>query len=117
LLPGNLGWAGAPPLQVGGGAMGEGSGVRSGGGPAHSEAITTAPASGYPSAYARFSSAISSFFICSMAVMALCAPADWESLKRSAISVGTTCQDSPYLSFSQPHCWAFSSPPAVSFSQ
>jgi hypothetical protein len=30
---------------------------------------------------------------------------------------GTICQDTPYLSFSQPHCYALLSPPAESLSQ
>jgi hypothetical protein len=41
------------------------------------------------------------------------ASASWSIL---GSTVGTTCQDTPYLSLSQPHCWAFASPPSESFS-
>jgi hypothetical protein len=47
---------------------------------------------------------MSIFFICSIAFMTredFSASASWSI---SASTVGTTCQDTPYLSLSQPHC-------------
>ena len=58
---------------------------------------------------ARSSVAMSSFFICIMACIAL------GCLISYIIRVGTICHDRPYLSLSQPH--ATSVPPAVSFDQ
>ena len=60
---------------------------------------------------------MSIFFIPIMAVKALCAPADAGSLSISAMPRGTTCHDKPNRSLSQPHCWAFGSPPSESFAQ
>jgi hypothetical protein len=60
---------------------------------------------------------MSSLFIFRTAAIARFAPADAESLSISAMPRGTTCQDTPNLSLSQPHCWAFGSPSAESFYQ
>src|SRR5690606_14976904 len=68
-------------------------------------------------AWALLSAARSSFFICNSAVMTRPAAAGLLLSISSAMLPGTICQDSPYLSLSQPHCWAFSSPPAPSFAQ
>ncbi len=58
---------------------------------------------------------MSSFFILSTAVITLSA------FDGSVISFGTTvgtiCHEQPNLSFSQPHCCAFSSPPSRKLSQ
>jgi len=63
------------------------------------------------------SASMSSFFILSKAVMTLCdflASGSASILGRTA---RTTCHDRPNLSLSQPHCWAFLSPPWDSLSQ
>src|SRR5438309_1380851 len=57
----------------------------------------------FPSA-ARLSSAISNFFICKKAFVTLANFSESEDRNISSIIVGTTCQDSPNLSFSHPHC-------------
>jgi hypothetical protein len=66
-------------------------------------------ARGYP-AYARLSSAMSIFFIRSIASMALLDFSASGSLIISIKTMGTTCHETPYLSLSQPHCCALSSP-------
>ena len=60
---------------------------------------------------------MSIFFICSMTFMTLSALARSLSCNILTRAVGTICHDTPYLSFSQPHCCAYSSPPADSSSQ
>lgn len=60
---------------------------------------------------------MSSFFICIMATIARCDCGEPGSLTSSGRMVGTTCQESPNLSFSQPHCCALGSPPDESRSQ
>ena len=60
---------------------------------------------------------MSSFFIFRAAAIARFAPADAGPLSNSAMPRGTTCQDTPNWSLSQPHCWAFGSLPAESFYQ
>src|SRR5262245_61097353 len=81
----------------------------------HDEAYAGAPE--VSPSYARLISAMSIFFICSM---------DWNarfdfvvsgSFSISSMARGTTCHETPYLSFSQPHCCALGSPPAVKRSQ
>ena len=49
---------------------------------------------------------MSSFFICSIACMARCDFSESGSLIISSKTSGTTCQETPNLSLSQPHCWA-----------
>src|SRR6266496_5886702 len=68
-----------------------------------------------PPRYARWSVAMSIFFICSMACMARWDFSGSGSLIISFMAVGMICQDTPYLSFSQPQ--SPSSPPSLSFSQ
>jgi hypothetical protein len=58
-----------------------------------------------------------SFFIRSIASNARCDFSDFSSVSQLDQAVGTTCHERPYVSFSQPHCWAFGSPPADNFSQ
>src|SRR5438105_2529904 len=68
----------------------------------------------YLPAWARFSSAMSSFFILSIACITFpefFAP----SAKSSPIIVGAICQERPNLSFSQPHGPSW--PPSQSFDQ
>src|SRR5579864_777783 len=65
--------------------------------------------------YARFSPAISILFICSMAFRTLFAFTGSLSCSMGPRTEGITCQDRPYLSFSQPH--RLFSPPSESFSQ
>src|SRR5262249_51956566 len=62
---------------------------------------------------ARRNVSMSIFFICRRASMAPSAVCQ----STLPMSSGTTCQDKPNLSFSQPHCCAFGSPPSESFSQ
>jgi hypothetical protein len=52
-----------------------------------------------------------------MATIARCDCGEPGSLTSSGRMVGTTCQESPNLSFSQPHCCALGSPPDESRSQ
>src|SRR5437899_9231335 len=57
----------------------------------------------------------SSFVICHTSCVTRCSPAG--SFTHSAKNfAGVTCQESPYLSASHPHCTSFP-PPAVRFSQ
>ena len=60
---------------------------------------------------------MSSFFICIIAFIARSDLADTPDFHISIAWIGTTCQDRPYLSFSQPHACALGSPPAPSLSQ
>src|SRR6266498_3060214 len=65
-----------------------------------------------PPRYARSIVAMSIFFICSMACMARWDLSGSGSLIISFMGVGMICQDTPYLSFSQPQ--TPSSPPSLS---
>src|SRR5881396_1718248 len=58
---------------------------------------------------------MSSLTILSMACMTRCDFAASLSLNNSPKTVGTICQESPYLSLSQPHCASL--PPADNFCQ
>src|SRR5438552_11411498 len=58
---------------------------------------------------------MSSFTILSTACITRCDFAASLSLNNSPKTVGTICQESPYLSLSQPHCTSL--PPAESFFQ
>src|SRR5262245_32878119 len=58
----------------------------------------------YCPAYARCSIAMSSFFICIIASPTRLVFAPSLSANSLPSTVGTTCQETPYLSFSQPHC-------------
>ncbi len=60
---------------------------------------------------------MSIFFMRSIAVMTRWDFAGSGSMSSSTSTRGTICQETPYLSLSQPHCWAFGSPPADSFVQ
>jgi len=53
---------------------------------------------------------MSSFFVCSIAAVTLWDFAESGSFIISIRAMGTTCHDTPYLSLSQPHCCAASSP-------
>src|SRR6185436_2834612 len=64
---------------------------------------------------ACFSFLMSSFTIFNMACMTRCDFAASLSCNISTKIVGTICQESPYLSFSQPHCTSL--PPAESLFQ
>src|SRR6266508_3095196 len=64
---------------------------------------------------ASFKDFMSSLSICSIACMTLFDFSGSLSPYNSAKTVGTTCHDRPYLSFSQPHLDF--SPPSESFSQ
>jgi hypothetical protein len=57
-----------------------------------------------------------SFFMFIMATIALWDFSESGSPTSSGRMEGTICQDTPYLSLSQPHCCAFASPPWPSFS-
>src|SRR5262249_37594657 len=70
----------------------------------------------YP-AYARFSSSMCAFSICTAAPIVRWAFSVSGSLNISSRALGTTCQETPYLFLSQPHICAFLSPPSASFSQ
>src|SRR4029077_887095 len=71
----------------------------------------------YDPLYACSNVLMSSFFICSNAFITLSDFSAFLSCIISAKTTGTICQETPYLSFSQPHCCAFSSPPCESLSQ
>src|SRR6266576_1048729 len=58
----------------------------------------------YPSAYAFSNAPISIFFICSIAIITFCDFLAFLSARNLLKMLGTTCQDSPYLSFNHPHC-------------
>src|SRR5438128_2013856 len=58
----------------------------------------------YAAADAAFNPAMSIFFICIIAAMTRCDLAGSLSWMSSISALGTICQDSPYLSLSQPHC-------------
>jgi hypothetical protein len=60
---------------------------------------------------------MSSFFIFMTAVIARFAASDSGFLSISVMPRGATCHDRPYRSLSQPHCWAFGSPPSERRSQ
>jgi hypothetical protein len=70
----------------------------------------------YPAA-ACSNAPMSIFFIWSIAFIALRDFAGSGSLNSLTSTVGMICQERPYLSFSQPHCCAFGSPPRDSLSQ
>src|SRR4028119_939886 len=62
--------------------------------------------------YARSNVLMSSLCIWSIAFMTFCDFFVSLSCNILAKTAGTTCHETPYLSFSHPHCCAFSSPPS-----
>src|SRR5205085_9332816 len=88
--------------------------VRGAGAPRMLQPIFNGPV---PFFYACSSFSTSSFFIESMACIAFCDFGDAGSASSRGSTAGTICHDTPKRSLSQPHCWAFSSPPLESRSQ